>query len=107
MRFASLIACLIVITAFLLFATNQAGTATTHLVNNSGTSVTIQGPKPAKPGSVRQTVTNASNTLTSPFQNVLGSTNTWVLHTSQLLLALLIYGFGVSFALRFVQMRRG
>lgn len=107
-RLASVVVCLIVVIAFLFFATNQAGTATTHLVNSSGDqTTTIQGPQPAKPGSLRQTVTNASNTLTSPFQNVLGSTNTWVLHTSQLVLALLIYGFGVSFALRFVRMRRG
>jgi hypothetical protein len=107
-RLASLIACLIVVMAFLMFATNQAGTATNHLVNDSGlpASATPTAAKaPAKPSSVRQTVTDASNTLTSPFQNVLGSSNTWVLHTSQLVLALLIYGFGVSFVTRWLRLR--
>ncbi len=104
-RLASWIACLIVVVAFLMFATNQAGSATTHQV--SSVSVTAAPTTTSKPNSVRQTITNVSNTLTSPFQNVLGSNSTWVLHTSQLVLALLLYGFGVSFAMRWLLLRRG
>ena len=102
-RFVSLIACLIVAISFVNFATNQAGQGTSHEVG------LLAGPatsKNSKPDSVTQQITDVSNKLTSPFQNVLGTSSAWPLHISQLVIALLLYGFGVSFVLRVLQMRR-
>ena len=98
----SLLACLIVAISFVNFATNQAGQGTSHEVGLVGPTTS----QASKPDSVTQQITDVSNKLTSPFQNVLGTNSAWPLHISQLVIALLLYGFGVSFVLRVLQMRR-
>jgi hypothetical protein len=105
-RFASLMACLVVAVSFILFATHQADTATSNQVSSvtDNNSAILQNAAD-KPSSVRKAITNASDTLTSPFSNVLGSDSAWPVHLSQLIIALLLYGFGVSFAVRWLRMR--
>ena len=109
-RLASWIACLVVLIAFILFATNQAGAATNQQLSTLSGPSTVTAAPGAKPSagstSLRQKVTNVSDTLTSPFHNVLSTSSAWGMHVSQLVIALLLYGFGVSFALRAMAMRR-
>jgi hypothetical protein len=104
-RLASWIACLIVATSFVLFATHQADDGTGNEIAALGNNaVQVQNAKD-KPSSIRTAITNASNTLTSPFSNVLNSNKAWPVHLSQLVIALLLYGFGVGFLLRWIRMR--
>jgi len=105
-RLASWVVCLIVVAAFILFATHSADGATAGEVAQLGNSAPLTKTAADKPSSVRQTITNASNTLTSPFTNVFNTTNTWGIHASQLVIALLLYGFGVSYAVRWIRLRR-
>ncbi len=109
-RIASWIACLIILVAFILFATNQANAATSQQIAALGQPGNISAAPANKPSSssttLRQKVMNVSDTLTSPFHNVFGTTSAWGLHISQLVIALLLYGFGVSFVLRALAMRR-
>jgi hypothetical protein len=104
-RVASLVACLIVVMSFLIFATHQADGATGNQVASLGNnSLQIANAKD-KPSSLRKTITDASNTLTSPFNGILNSQNPWPAHIIQLLIALALYGFGIGFAVRWVRMR--
>ena len=114
LRLGSIVVCMIVVIAFILFASNQAGDATSQqltLLGNTSNSITATGATgttaqpPGKSETPRQYVTDASNTLTSPFHNVFGTTSAWGMHISQLVIALLVYGFGVGFLLRAVRMR--
>ncbi len=108
-RIASLAACTIVVIAFIVFATHQANDAATQQVADLGSSSAVAAHTKAvdaKPSALRQAVTDASNTLTSPFHNVLGTSNQWGMHISQLVIALLLYGFGLSFLMRAVLLRR-
>jgi len=104
-RVASLVACLIVASSFVLFATHQADTGTGDQIAALGNTAPQVQNAADKPSAVRQHITSVSNTLTSPFSNVLGFNNPWPEHISQLVLALLLYGFGVSFLVRMVRMR--
>jgi len=105
-RLASWVVCLIVVAAFILFATHSADGATDGQIAQLGNAAPLTTTTAAKPSSVRQTITNASNTLTSPFTNVFNTSNTWGMHASQLVIALLLYGFGVSYAVRWLRLRR-
>ncbi len=108
-RIASVTACLIVVIAFIVFATHQANDAATQQVADLGSASAATAHTKAvdaKPSALRQAVTNASNTLTSPFHNVFGTSNQWGMHVSQLVIAVLLYGFGISFLMRAVLLRR-
>lgn len=109
-RLASGIACLIVVVAFILFATHQANAATSQQIAALGQPGNISAAPAAQPSAssttLRQRVMDVSDTITSPFHNVFNTTSAWGLHVSQLVIALLLYGFGVSFLLRTVAMRR-
>jgi len=104
-RVASLLACLIVAASFILFATHQADHGTSDELAQLGNGSALVKTDQDKPSSVRQSITNVSNTLTSPFSNVLGTDSAWPVHVSQLVIALLLYGFGVSYLVRWIRMR--
>jgi hypothetical protein len=104
-RLASMLACLIVAASFVLFATHQADYATSNQLADLGNQSALTATKADKPSSVRQTITDASDKLTSPFSNLLGFTKPWPVHIAQLLIALLLYGFAVGYAMRWVRMR--
>jgi hypothetical protein len=116
LRLASLVICLIVIASFTIFAADQAKGASSHqqqaLVKGAPSNTTGEGPgKPGssstKESSVHKTVDEASNSLTSPFSGITaGSKSLWTIHGVDLLLALVIYGFGLGFLARVLQGRR-
>ncbi len=107
---ASRIVCLIVIAAFVVFVVDQTSSASTHQQNELSGSVQASSGSPAPPaarqGTVHRTLDEASNALTSPFAGVVSeSSSEWVVHIVRTALALLVYGFGVAFLVRFIRVR--
>ena len=104
-RAVSLLACLVVALSFVLFATGQAGTASTAQAN------LIALPGQAKPGvikkpsSARHWIDQTAGKITQPFHSVTGSSSQWVVQIVQTLLVLALYGFGVGYLVRFVRLR--
>lgn len=116
LRLASVVICLIVVVSFTIFAVDQAKGASRHqqeaLVKGapSNTNGEVQGKSgssSANESGVHKTVDEASNSLTSPFSGITaGSKSGWTIHGVNLLLALVIYGFGLGFLARVLQGRR-
>jgi hypothetical protein len=108
LRLASRIICLIVIASFVIFAANQTGNASKGQQREiSGESQpSQQNPKGEHESTVHKVIDEASGELTSPFSGVTsGSTNQWVIRGVGMLLALLVYGFGLSFVARMISIR--
>jgi cytoskeletal protein RodZ len=116
LRLASLIICLIVVASFALFVLNQTGSASIHQQEeiNPGTAASTVAPgspapaprKHSQESSARKTIDDASKTLTSPFSGVTaGSSSQWLVRGVNLLLALIVYGFGLGFLARVIRVR--
>lgn len=57
-------------------------------------------------GTVRKAIDEASSRLTSPFSGVTsGSSSEWAIHGAKLLLALVVYGFGLGYLARALRVR--
>jgi hypothetical protein len=105
---ASRIVCLIVIAAFLVFVVDQTNSASAHQQNEvrGGSAPTANGSSPKHKSTLHRTLDEASDALTSPFAGVVsGSNSEWVAHIVRTVLALLAYGFGVAFLVRFIRVR--
>jgi len=116
LRLASIALCLIALASFGLFALNQTSSASAHQQEelNGGPSPasTTSAPSAAQPsphgskGSLRRTIDDASEAITSPFSAVTsGSSSQWVVRAVDLLLALAVYGFGLGFIARVIRVR--
>ena len=125
LRLASLVICLIVIASFAIFAFDQAkgadiqqrealvkGTASNTEGESPDTSAARTSPityptSSRHENSVRKAIDEASNKLTSPFSGLTArSGSTWTVNTVNLLLTLLIYGFGVAYLANVIRSRR-
>jgi hypothetical protein len=104
---------MIVLVSFGLFALDQTSSASTHQEQALTAPPTVEtaSPKshtasPSHEGTVRRTIDEASESLTSPFSGVTsGSHSEWVIRAVGLLLALAVYGFGVGFLARALRVR--
>jgi hypothetical protein len=121
LRLASLAICLIAIASFGLFAVNQTSSAAAHqqaklseAAPQATPTVPVTGEPPAgtkktsssQESSLHRTIDDASNAFTSPFSGVTaGSSNEWVIRGTKLLLALIVYGFGLGFLVRVIRVR--
>jgi hypothetical protein len=110
LRFASIAICLIVIASFAVFAIDQTKNASgeQQAQLNSEVPGAKAVPKPAKTkeNSVHKLLDEASNELTSPFAGVVsGSKSEWTIRGVKLLLALIVYGFGLGFIARVLRVR--
>jgi hypothetical protein len=97
--------CLIVIASFAYFVVDQTNSASQGQQRELTTGTTKQAPgtpvKRTHKDTVHKAIDEASEALTSPFQSITsGSSSQWVIHGVNLLLALLLYGFGLSFLAR-------
>jgi hypothetical protein len=106
---ASRIVCLIVVASFIVFAVNETRSASTHQQNELsgtvGTSESASG-SARHEGTVHRTLDEAWSAITSPFAGVVsGSSSEWVIHLVRTILALLVYGLGVAFLVRFIRLR--
>jgi hypothetical protein len=115
LRLASLVICLIVIASFTIFVVNQTSSASTHQQEELGgtpttTTVTPGSPppktQPPHKSTVHKTIDEASDALTSPFSGVTsGFSSQWAIRGIKLLLALVLYGFGLGFLARVIRVR--
>jgi len=114
LRLGSRIACAIVVVSFALFAIDQAGNASAHQqneVNASAPAGTAPPPKAAsnakkQAGGVRARIDEVSSTITAPFAGVVaGAHNEWATRGVRLVLALLVYGFGLGYLARVLRVR--
>jgi hypothetical protein len=118
-RFASTAICLIVIVSFGSFAIDQAKSASTRqqeqlavpttpspsstadTTGRAGTAGTVH-----RESAVHKTLEEASRRLTSPFSGVVSeSSNEWAIRGAKLMLALLVYGFGLGYLARMLRVR--
>ncbi len=105
---ASRIVCLIVIASFVVFVVDQTGSASAHQQNeiSEGSAPTSSASNPKHESTLHRTLDETSDALTSPFAGVVsGSNSTWVVHIVRTVLALLVYGFGIAFLVRFIRVR--
>jgi hypothetical protein len=108
LRVASRIMCLIVIASFVIFAVNQASSASTHQQNEvSGTTTpTPSASSTSHEGSAHKVIDEVANELTSPFSGITtGSTSQWVVRGVGTLMALLVYGLGLGYLARVLRLR--
>jgi hypothetical protein len=114
LRFASLVACVIVIASFAIFVVEESKSASSRQ-----TQEITGGPSASAPthrhgsasassseSSVHKAIDEASEEVTSPFASLVsGSSNEWVIRGVKLLLSLAVYGFGIGFLARVIRVR--
>jgi hypothetical protein len=106
MRLASIVICLIVIASFGIFAINQTSSASTHQQEELSNVRPNTKPKTSHESSLHKAIDDASNELTSPFAGILSeSSSQWAIRGVNLLLALIVYGFGLGFLARVIRVR--
>ncbi len=107
---------MIAVASFALFVVNETSSASTHQQRelNGDPTAPVAKPGTAAPpaakhsqeSTLRQTVDDVSETLTSPFSGVTaGSSSQWVIRGVNVLLALIVYGFGLGFLARVIRIR--
>ncbi|HEX4466208.1 MAG TPA: hypothetical protein VH025_03400 [Solirubrobacteraceae bacterium] len=126
-RTVSVLACLIVIASFAVFAINQTQDASDHqqtalngrpvpgappstvatnrtVANTTTTVATKEKQEEAHESGFHKTLDHASNAVTSPFAGIVSETDSqWIVRGVKLILALLVYGFGLSFVARYLR----
>ncbi len=106
LRLASVLICLIVIASFAIFVINQTSSASTHQQEEVSGRVETKKTSSTHEGAVHKTIDEASNELTSPFSGISsGWSSQWAIRAANLLLALIVYGFGLGFLARVVRVR--
>jgi hypothetical protein len=109
---AAMAACIVALLSFTLFAFDQITTASqaqqSQLTAQADSPAGASDPAPAagtKPHSnVRRTLDDASTELGAPFHGITTqSSSIWGQHILQTLLVLLVYGFSLGFAARFIR----
>ncbi len=111
LRLISIAICLIVIASFLVFAVQQTKGASDQQQEqlsseSSGGKPATAQTAPAHESTVHKDLDKASNEFTSPFEGIVSASESeWASHGVKLLLALLVYGFGLGYLLRIVSIR--
>ena len=108
LRLASWIVCLIVIASFLIFVVEQTSSASNHqqeeLIEHP--SASTGAPAVKHESTLHKKIDEAANFFTSPFAGIVsGSNSQWVIHGVKTVLALLVYGFGLSYLARVIRVR--
>jgi hypothetical protein len=107
LRIASFVICLIVIASFVIFALGETKTASRHQTEevNNGPSTT-SAVVVSHESSIHKDIDEASDELTSPFAGIVSSSSgEWAVRGVKLLLALLVYGFGLGYLARVLRVR--
>jgi hypothetical protein len=107
MLLVSRVACLIVVASFVVFAVNKTKTASVHQQNEVTGKASESEASNRHESALHRKLDEISNTLTSPFAGAVeGSTSEWKIHLLKTALALLVYGLGVAFLVRFIRLRQ-
>jgi hypothetical protein len=110
-RFVSLSICLVALASFVGFAVEQSKGASQHqqseLAESAPAWQRAAAPKadaPANEDALRKAIDGVFAKLASPFSSLThGISGEWTLHIANLLLALLVYGFGLGLLARLVR----
>ncbi len=106
---AGRVACVIVLAWFVVFAVNQTSSASAHQQNEVLSGPSAPSPTSATPSghesSLHRTLNHTAEALTSPFSSAVSGHSQWTTHIVETVLALLVYGVGIGFLVRFVRMR--
>jgi hypothetical protein len=111
LRISSILICLIVASSFLVFAANQTKAASANQQEQVAAITPGSAPPPktqsgSHEGTLRKDLDDASNALTSPFAGIVSdSSSEWATRGGRLILALLVYGFGLGFLARTLRVR--
>ena len=107
LRLASFVICLIVIASFVIFAAQQTKSASKQQTEAISGSSSTSSSKAATSheSSLHKDVDDVSDELTSPFAGIVSSSSEWVIRGVKLLLALVVYGFGLSYLARVLRVR--
>jgi hypothetical protein len=107
LRWASWVICLIVLASFLIFVVEQTSSASTHQQEELNEHRAPNSAPPVKHEStVHKTIDEASNFFTSPFAGIVsGSNSQWLIRGVKTVLALLVYGFALSYLARVIRVR--
>jgi hypothetical protein len=107
LRLASFVICLIVVASFVIFATGQTKSASKQQTEAvSGNSSASSSKTSTHESSLHKDIDEASTEITSPFAGIVsGSSSEWVIRGVKLLLALVVYGFGLSYLARVLSVR--
>jgi hypothetical protein len=108
LRCASLLACLLVVVSFVMFALDQAGASSTISANEAaGHSATYSAPsaQTGKQTALRRDIDKVSAKITSPFKSFTDWGSQWAVRIVQMLIALALYGFGIGYLFRYVRVR--
>ena len=108
LRLTSWVICLIVLASFLIFVVEQTSSASTHqqeeLIEHPTSST--GAPAVKHESTLHKKIDEASDFFTSPFAGIVsGSSSQWVIHLVKTALALLVYGFGLSYLARVIRVR--
>lgn len=105
---AGRLACVIVLAWFVVFAVDQTSSASAHQQNEVLSGPSAPSPTSSAPSgresSVKRTLNHTAEALTSPFSSAVSGHSQWTTHIVETLLALLVYGVGIGFLVRFVRM---
>jgi hypothetical protein len=115
LRLASILICLAVFASFAIFAIDQTSARTRSVQEqlSSGAAVAA-GPATSEAakaqstpkGEFQRTIEDASKELTSPFSGITaGSNSEWAIRGVDLVLALIVYGFGLGYLARVLVVR--
>ncbi len=109
LRLASFVICAIVIVSFAVFALDRTSTASTHqteAISGQTAASSSKNTGASHEGSLHKAIDETSAHLTSPFAGVVsGSNSEWANRGVRLLLALVVYGFGLGFLARTLRVR--
>jgi uncharacterized membrane protein YraQ (UPF0718 family) len=107
LRVASLVICAIVVASFVTFVVEQTKTASGHQQEVVRTGIDTPAAHASKhEGSVHKALDEASDELTSPFAGIVSSSSSeWATRGVKLLLALVVYGFGLGYVARVLRVR--
>ena len=106
-RIVSFVICALVIASFATFAITQTKSASAQQ-----TEAISHGPSSAPPktssheGGVHKAIEDAADTFTAPFEGIVSSSQSeWASRGVKLLLALIVYGFGLGYIARVLRVR--
>jgi len=117
LRFASISICLLLIASFAVFAIGQAKEGSLHQQQELGAApAAASTPARSAPqgqssgagqeeGTLHKALTDVFNKLTSPFAGLVSSSSEWATRAIKLVLALLVYGFGLGYLARVLRVR--
>ncbi len=116
LRLASVLICLIVVASFAVFVVDQAKGASTHQQQVLNSSAPATNAAAGATGSantsashesgLHEAIDEASNNLTSPFSGITsGSSSQWVIRGVNVLITLIVYGFGLGYLARVLRVR--